>query len=337
MGLTGLRTSDNKVLRTFNKIITYNKPPTANAVFVDEENDNGAFVKFLDSNNFGVKALNGGTVFKMAAWGIDCKVSADGNHIIVGRVGGINPGWYFSHDGGKNWSNYTISPANTNGSGGVAISSTGQYILISNSYTSTNGGIYVSSDYGSSFSNTLPGNLGGVQGDMSDDGQYMYWARYNGVNSLYKSNNYGVNWTSCGLWYTNGVACNKTGQYVLTYCANDGMYRSINYGASFTYTGYKWFDSEPIFINSAPTNNNFWVAFAANAKKLYLSTDIGITWNLLYTFTGTYLGRACSISDSGQTIIAGSFISTNGGSTWNRLNLVSNYNVVASDMSTLVP
>jgi hypothetical protein len=107
-------------------------------------------------------------------------------------------------------------------------------------------GIYVSSDYGITWTFNSLGNAFGMYSiTMSEDGKYIY-AGTSVSSYLYKSDNYGASFNSYQTFGWSGgsaitnIIVSSSGQYVLVSTvegANGYLYASNNYGQSFSYTG----------------------------------------------------------------------------------------------------
>jgi hypothetical protein len=128
-------------------------------------------------------------------------ISNDGTYLIGCQNYGSAV--YRSSNGGSNWTN--ITPSGTFTSFNCGLSSTGQYQWFCGS--GTNKGIYISSNYGTSFTNTNSGvtTFGGA---MTPDGQFLVVAPAYGATTDIKSVNYGVSWANMGSY-----ACPLGGAY----------------------------------------------------------------------------------------------------------------------------
>jgi len=183
------------------------------------------------------------------------------------------------------------SPFNT-----VAVSrGSGQYMVagvsqfLSSGYQ--NGGLYVSSNYGSSW--TFVPVIGyWYKVAISDDGSHMLAVEQYG--KAYRSTNYGVSWseiTSLGTQPFRGAALSGNGNYQLI-TINDVVTDSIvkkstDYGASWTtvLTGsYANFNS--CAIDSS--GSNFYVGGSSGSPFVYRSVNQGSSWFITYTTSNLF-------------------------------------------------
>jgi len=134
--------------------------------------------KIKVSNDYGITWVEKGSSIKYE----NCAISGDGKYMIATGDAKV----YFSYDYGMNW-NTVKSEAGTFNE--CSISQNGEYIA----FVKSGGKIYVSSNYGNSFSER------GIIADwtslsMDSTGQYMTAAINNGA--LYTSSDYGQIWIS---------------------------------------------------------------------------------------------------------------------------------------------
>ena len=237
------------------------------------------------------------------------------------------------------------SPTNTqNYWTAISTDATGQYVaaVLDGSQAGTTGGIWVSSNYGATWTlGTLLKNPGSYQWSciaVSYSGNYMVACEKNGGSGhTWLSTNFGQtwnyptdpnnpppeNWTACAI--------SSNGQNILV--VNDsngtnGVWRTINGGAN-------W--SQPI-----STNGNWnWTAAAmspdaskqvicANVGDVWLSTNYGATWTRQVSVSdppSSNKWTGVSISDNGVFIAAcansnsslpGIWVTTDSGATWTR-------------------
>jgi len=119
-----------------------------------------------------------------------------------------------------------------------AISKTGQYMVAVYGTTNTTGGIYISSDYGATWSETKTG-VGGYAVCMSENGDKIAVFVYQGKSWF--SSDYGQNWTERGAtkawaYSQNSRPCmSKDGAYVYAITTDkDYVYRFSSNGSSVT-------------------------------------------------------------------------------------------------------
>jgi hypothetical protein len=175
---------------------------------------------------------------------------------------------YLSSTYGQTWS--TLSLANT---GVIAMSYTGQYIAIS----FPNNGVYISSNYGVSFStNTTPSAPFGIS--MSSSGQYILVNSY-GNGTIYTSINYGSTFsiaTTTGFANMYGSAISGSGQYQLAVCNASG----------FVYTSVT-----PMIIPSfITTTGNVGIGTTTTTYPLNVVGNINLTGSILYNGTAITTG-----------------------------------------------
>jgi hypothetical protein len=171
-------------------------------------------------------------------------------------------------------------PAFSIGSTVISLSYTGQYGII---VSQTSGIIYVTNDYGLSWSNsglTLT-TTGSVRGVVSGNGKYMYAV---GSAAGYISSNYGVSFTSSpanSFGSMNQLSISYTGQYMARQDSTNIYYYSDNYGATWASvtSGGTW-------GNCMSSDGKYRFVLFNNAT-LYCSSNYGSTWQSLGLLTGS--------------------------------------------------
>ena len=153
----------------------------------------------------------------------------------------------------------------------IATNSTGQYVTIGCDLN-----FFVSNDYGLSFTVvSVANNIFCVT--MSSSGQYQY-ACSTGVPAcyLYVSSNYGVSWLAAqavtgdnfGRW-TQAVACDATGQYIITadggQFGNNSQYYSKNFGVNWTNVS----NADVYTRGSCTINNTTFMSYALTGPNPY--------------------------------------------------------------------
>jgi hypothetical protein len=223
-------------------------------------------------------------------------MSSDG---VYQTVTGYSSGIFRSADYGVSWTQVKSSAYQWQM---VAMSSTGQYQLASDSYAGAT--LWRSIDYGASWSVSGSSKNNGYWYGVavSDSGQYMF-ASGQGT-SIYYSSNYGASWsisnvTSPYTYNWRYISMNNTGQYGITCDWDYGItyvYKTSNYGVTWSaITGLgsaQW--------NCSAGGSSYFLV--CNTTYCYRSTDNGASWNIISSIGG---GLTCSISRSGatQTII----------------------------------
>ena len=197
----------------------------------------------------------------------------------------------------------------------VAVSkTTGQYQVVakgstSNYYPTTQGYLYVSSNYGSSW--TTITNAYGYFYDIaiSNNGAYVLAVAYNGY--AYLSSNYGASFGTISSLGTNtfiGCAVSGTGQYqtIVGQYSTGGAYylkRSTDYGAtwsnptSIATSGYSQNLSCVTMDSTGQYQAIGSLADTINSgvkPAIYLSSDYGATWTV--SFTNSFSGISIRIN-----------------------------------------
>lgn len=147
-------------------------------------------------------------------------------------------------------------------SGSIASSGTGQYITVTNQgYISGNGNLYISSNYGQSFSDTGASSANAFWQNVAISQTGMYQAAIglnrSGVGNIWLSSNYGISW-SASLGIINGwqsISISSTGQYITAIQSGNIGYRYGNIWSSTNY-GLTWGSSQQIY-QYVPTVNAF--------------------------------------------------------------------------------
>lgn len=150
-------------------------------------------------------------------------------------VGSYNGEVYVSTNAGTNWvSTTTLSNYVEN----ITCSYSGQYV-----YALVSGNVYISTNYGQAWSTAITiSNYGCNQVACDWSGQNLV-AACNG-DGIYRSTNYGQTWTKTnavseplvgGSTYYYKIACNSTGQRIITMDVNNSvLYTSLDAGTTWT-------------------------------------------------------------------------------------------------------
>lgn len=128
------------------------------------------------------------------------------------------------------------------------------------------------------------------------DGKYGW---YNSGNYLYKSSDFGSNWTQfTGVtvsWKSLAVSCD--GKYVVA-TSTTGIYYSSDYGTSFTLsTSTSGVSYSGIVMSES---GQYLGVINDSTQYVYVSSDYGATWTLASSVATTYL----AISGNGQYFLA---------------------------------
>jgi hypothetical protein len=161
----------------------------------------------------------------------------------------------------------------------IAVSATGQYMILTPNYNAT-ANIYVSSTYGQSWTSTSQQLVGSWGCAISGTGQYML-ASY-GNNATYLSSNYGTSWSSiASLTQIGGsYAISYTGQYMVVPQGANGIYVSSTYGQSWTQ-----YSSYTIARSSAISSSGQYIVVTTLLGGSYISSNYGQTWTSISTGT----------------------------------------------------
>jgi len=185
----------------------------------------------------------------------------------------------------------------------MSLSANGQYQTGTvNGSILSNGGIYVSSNYGVNWRQIVPtgtnASTNWVEISMSATGQFQTALVSGGL--LYTSSNFGNTWnpvTSIGSKIWSFVSVSSTGQYQTAVVNGEYIYISTNYGATWTANtsaGVKTWVS-----CSMTANAQYQIAveglvlsngIANSGGQAWYSTNYGVTWNSGGLSQGPYTG-----------------------------------------------
>jgi len=184
----------------------------------------------------------------------------------------------------------------------ISCSQSGQYVV----GTAFNDFIYLSSDYGINWKNTIALSKPWINVCISASGQYIYAATlYNGSTDgyLYTSNNYGISFTQVTTTsrYWQKISSSASGQYVGAVAASvqtsltpDYIYISSNYGNNYTQvsTSLYW---QSISISGS---GKYMIAATQGSTVgsngvIYDSIDFGKTWTISGASTNQAYNGVC--------------------------------------------
>jgi hypothetical protein len=204
----------------------------------------------------------------------------------------------------------------------VAVSrTTGQYMVAGSSqFLSSgyqNGGLYVSSNYGSSWT-FVPVVGYWYKVAVSDDGSCMLAVEQYG--KAYRSTNYGSTWseiTSLGISSFRGAAISGNGSQMLisinSASIDSIVKKSTDYGVSWTnvLTGSYYDNYNSCAIDSS--GSNFYIGGAAGSPYVYRSVNQGSSWFLVYS-TSNFSAFVSDINCTadGSKLVAPTFGQVNG-------------------------
>jgi hypothetical protein len=182
----------------------------------------------------------------------------------------------------------TVSPDEVNG---IALSGSSKYMIYCNEF-GVNRPLYVSSNYGATFTNTFTTIYGG-EVCVSESGQYMACASNAGI---YVSNNFGQTFTTISNNAYNGICMCASGKYMYASAGNSGyIYKSIDYGVSFQTVNI---NDTSFYTNASCSATGKYVLIGGNGN-IQFSKDYGETFTIVSSSTNPSFG----ISPSGQYII----------------------------------
>lgn len=281
---------------------------------------------YVSTNNF---ASISAAKLVLGRGGTSVACSDNAQYILAGHSDLVTPALFLSTNTGSTWTYPTFANTATNVCS-VSMSSSGQYQLAGiGGHTViggiTTGAVYVSSDFGSSWTSNLASANWQASG-MSSTGQYMWVGSAD--TKLYTSNNYGSTWTpviipgSTSVYATSGtggtsVYANKiavsTDGTIVALTSNTTLCVSTNRGNTWNITNAAYNSN---FNNGGGGQNQSYGMQMSNdggliitatygSGNLYYSTNYGVTWTLFTGTTKPNLINAFGISGNGTYIYAG--------------------------------
>ena len=214
---------------------------------------------------------------------------------------------------------------------GLGISSTGQYMITG---TASSLGIWYSSNYGASWTQSNQTTGYAHFPSMSSTGQYAICSSYwGGSFGIKYSSNYGQTWTASnaqvgGGWDDTGMS--STGQYCIAANENNGVWYSSNYGQTWTQSNLT------TGVISCEISSTGQYAFCEG----YYSSNYGQTWTFSPSFASSsgYISGKPSMSSSGKFLTAAStrgFLYSNDfGVTWSQSNITASVYAVLSSINS---
>lgn len=263
---------------------------------------------------------------------INLAINDDGTCIFA-EDGNFN--YYYSSDGGDNWTNLTSPPEPSGGVTRIGISGDGSVLV---ALPTESLYIYVSSDAGENWSEIQPAGYADARQwsnvALDEDGSnIIICASGNSVNhndgEVYTSANTGSTWTErvpvAGNPSWRSVASDNDGSNLAVCAADEYVYTSDDSGATWTVRHpdggvegeWKWIDS----------NNDGSILWASQGYdssygRIYKSEDSGATWDEVQPAGDTdKYWYYIAANDDGTIIVAGEYygkvyLSTDSGSTW---------------------
>jgi uncharacterized repeat protein (TIGR01451 family) len=231
-------------------------------------------------------------------------IAVSGSHIIAA---GSGSGIFSSPDGGNTW-----TMLNNNG-----IPEMYFYSLAANDsmvFAGSNG-IYLSTDYGSSWATANIGLQDWNIRSFAFDGSNIYAGGNTGVSL--STNNAG-NWTMLDSLATNilynGVSALAANGNTIIAGTDYGMYYSTNNGTNWTFNTDigQWMPVNSLVIKGAQI-------FTGTDHGIYISTNNGVNWNASTNGIPSTTVKSIVISGSyifARTLNDGIYLSTNNGNSW---------------------
>eukprot|EP01041_Mallomonas_annulata_P010661 gene10661-22254_t len=227
---------------------------------------------------------------------------------VTMSLNGYTPNWYETASPDDYW--YTIVTSNT-----------GQYVYAGET-NRNNGNMIYSSNYGESWDISDAPSAYWYASACSNSGQYVYTAGY--VTSIYRSTNYGINWSASttsptAKWY--GMTTSASGQYVYAGLENGYIQVSSDYGDTFASA-----------TNSASGTYYALTTIASGATvyagkdngRIYTSTDYGATWTVMSNSPISYWNDLATFNDGqyvyGRKVYSMVLQSSNYGADWTAMS-----------------
>ncbi len=196
------------------------------------------------------------------------------------------------------------------------MSSTGQYILATTAVSTTSGNVYLSTNYGATFSGAISSlaNKYNKSCAISGTGQYMVVVQ--GSSYMYRSGDYGATWQQVtnisGTQNWVSTALSKNGKYCIANGNNptNNIYISSNFDtANPTFTTVSVWASmnTGVYYNTVSSNGQYMIQLQWNsADGIAISSNYGVSFTKL-TFTnigvtGTINQSAIIITPDGSTV-----------------------------------
>jgi len=229
----------------------------------------------------------------------------------------------------------------------VAISSTGQ-VIAATALGSNSANVYISTNYGTTFSNVVPAGLSGNTNAwsnlvMSGNGQVIVGTITTSSTSLnssylYVSQDRGTNFarvlpasiTAANNVPFQGLAISANGQYVLaaanSTASSQNLYVSSNYGSAFNSTTPTGISGATAWSSVAMSSDGKYMAgvisnTATFSGNVYVSSDYGVTFTGKTSTGVTSNMSSIAISSNGQIMAA----TVNGGILSGNIYISSNY------------
>uniref|UniRef100_A0A6M3J8A3 Sortilin N-terminal domain-containing protein n=1 Tax=viral metagenome TaxID=1070528 RepID=A0A6M3J8A3_9ZZZZ len=172
----------------------------------------------------------------------------------------------------------------------------------------TNKGVFLSSDFGDSWTSKLPDSeatTNWVRGICDSDGSHIIVV--SNTDAIYRSIDSGLSWaeiTPAGgdTFSVNDMAMSETGEYILIAGTNsttpaDSLYISEDYGATWTAVTPS---SSAVTWTECDVNDDGQVMGISATDNLYISFDFGSTWEEQSVPSSAEVWKCLSISGDGK-------------------------------------
>ncbi len=176
----------------------------------------------------------------------------------------------------------------------VSMSSTGQYILATTAVSTTSGNVYLSTNFGATFSGAISSlaNKSNKSCAISGTGQYMVVVQ--GSSYMYRSGDYGSTWQQVTNISTTqnwvSTALSKDGKYCIANGNNptNNIYISANFDTAnptFTQVSIWTTMNTALYFNTVSSNGQYMIQLQWRpADGIAISSNYGVTFTKL-TFT----------------------------------------------------
>lgn len=213
-------------------------------------------------------------------------ISTDRDSVVVPyyAANAGSAGVYLTVDQGQNWANTSLAAAGSAQGVSVKISDSGRYIMTSGW---ANYGVYVSSDYGTSFTKAINAQAGtGLF--MSASGQYLNFINWQNPTDLNISSDYGANWTTSGVSLQEWPAITHNtadGEFFVVGDKFNGAILYKSYGSIRQVLFDPTMEYTPIQISY--NDAEYIAAINEDNRVFHFSTDQGTTWDTSLTIPGS--------------------------------------------------
>ena len=236
-------------------------------------------------------------------------ITIDSSGKYMAACSGSNGIIYISNNYGTSWSQITNTQipfiASRYGWNSITSDSTGKYLVVCGiNYSSggnySNGAIYKSSDYGTTWSSGAITSAQCLSITSDSTGQYLaVVTKWSTIGQIYNSSNYGSTWNITTASQANWIKIksDSTGNYLVANTSNS-IFKSSNRGATWTTTGLNITDIFEVASNSTGQ----YLAAAILNIGFYTSSDYGTSWFL--NINSTLRWSSITSDSTGQYLVA---------------------------------